>query len=62
MNEISEVFGVYEIVKTVIEQALERLKKARARLLDIISKNNVDSLGEVLGDINKAINDLEELL
>jgi exonuclease VII small subunit len=61
-KEIEEVVGVYECVTIVIKEALERLKQARAKLLDILSKSNIDRLGEVLGDINKAISDLEELL
>jgi hypothetical protein len=60
-DEVSEVVGVYECVAIVISEVLERLRRAKARLLDIISKNNVSGLGEVLGDINKAISDLEEL-
>jgi lipoate synthase len=59
---MEEVIGVYECVVTVINDALERLKRARAKLLDIISKSDVHGLGEVIGDINKAISDLEELL
>jgi hypothetical protein len=61
-KEIEEVIGVYECTTIVIEEALERLRRAKAKLLDIISRANVDGLGEVLGDINKAISDLEELL
>ena len=61
-DEISEVVGVYECVTEVVKEVLERLKRSRARLLDIISRSNIDGLGEVLGDINKAISDLEELL
>jgi lipoate synthase len=61
-KEIEEVIGVYECVTIVIKEALDRLKRARAKLLNIISKANIDGLGEVLGDINKAISDLEELL
>jgi hypothetical protein len=41
---------------------LERLRRARAKLMDLISWSGVDGLGEVLGDVNKAISDLEEAL
>jgi len=59
---LEEVTGVYECVITIINDALERLKRARAKLLDMISRGQGESLGEVIGDINKAISDLEELL
>jgi hypothetical protein len=59
---MAEVLGVYECVAPVIEEALERLRRARAKLLDIIARDHADGLGEVLGDLNKAISDLEELL
>ena len=57
---MEEVLGVYEVVASVVSEVLERLRRARVRLLGIIDR--VEGLGEVLGDINKAINDLEELL
>jgi mevalonate kinase len=59
---IEEVLGVYEGVTEVVKEVLERLSRARARLLDIMSRSNIEGLGEVLGDLNKAISDLEELL
>jgi len=61
-DELSEIVGVYECVVSVINEVLERLKRARSRLLDIMSRSNTEGLGEVLGDINKAISDLEGLL
>jgi hypothetical protein len=60
-DELSEIVGVYECVTEIINEVLERLKRARSRLLDIMSRSNIDGLGEVLGDLNKAISDLEEL-
>jgi len=59
---LSEVVGVYEGVTEVVKEVLERLKRARIKLLDIISRAQVEGLGEVLGDINKAISDLEEMI
>jgi hypothetical protein len=59
---MAEVLGVYECVAPVIEEALERLRRARAKLLDMIARDHADGLGEVLGDVNKAISDLEGVL
>jgi len=59
---MEEVLGVYEVVANVISEILERLKRARVKLLDIINRAQIEGLGEVLGDVNKAISDLEELL
>jgi len=47
---------------SAVEVALERLWRARAKLMDLISLSRVDGLGEVLGDVNKAISDLEGVL
>lgn len=49
-----------EEVRQLLEVALGRLRRARAKLMDLISRSRADGLGEVLGDVNKAINDLEE--
>ena len=49
-------------VQQLLEVALERLSRARAKLMDLISRSGVDGLGEVLGDLNKAISDLEGVL
>lgn len=49
-------------VASAVEVILERLRRARAKLMDLISWSGVDGLGEVLGDVNKAISDLEEAL
>ena len=49
-------------VASAVEVALERLWRARAKLMDLISLSRVDGLGEVLGDVNKAISDLEQAL
>jgi exonuclease VII small subunit len=49
-------------VQQLLESALERLNLARARLSDLIARRGPDGLGEVLGDVNKAISDLEEAL
>jgi len=61
-ERIIEDFGVYELVTRVLKNVKERLERARAKLLDIKSKNDIAGLGEVIGDINKAVSDLEELL
>jgi hypothetical protein len=49
-------------VAPIIEGAVERLKRARAKLMDLITQRGSDGLGEVLGDVNKAVSDLEEVL
>jgi len=36
--------------------------RARAKLMDLVSPSRVDGLGEVLGDLNKAVHDLEQAL
>jgi acyl-CoA reductase-like NAD-dependent aldehyde dehydrogenase len=46
----------------LVEEALERLQRARAKLMDLIARRGSDGLGEALGDVNKAISDLEEAL
>jgi acyl-CoA reductase-like NAD-dependent aldehyde dehydrogenase len=46
----------------LVEEALERLQRARAKLMDLIARRDSDGLGEALGDVNKAISDLEEAL
>jgi len=46
----------------LLEVALERLRRARAKLMDLISRERVGGLGEVLGDVNKAVSDLEGVL
>jgi hypothetical protein len=42
--------------------ALGRLRRARAKLMDLISRERIDGLGEVLGDVNFSIARLEEAL
>lgn len=49
-------------LEQLLEVALERLRRARARLMDLVDRSGVDGLGEVLGDVNKAVHDLEEAL
>jgi hypothetical protein len=46
----------------LLESALGRLARARAKLMDLVSRRGPDGLGEVLGDVNKAISDLEQAL
>jgi hypothetical protein len=53
---------VVEEACRLLEVALERLSWARAKLMDLISRERVDGLGEVLGDVNKAVGDLEQAL
>ena len=50
------------LVEEALETALERLQRARAKLMDLIARRGPDGLGEVLGDLNKAISDLEGVL
>jgi uncharacterized protein (UPF0548 family) len=57
-----EVGVVAEEVRQLVEIVLERLRRARAKLMDLISRGGPDGLGEVLGDLNKAVGDLEEAL
>jgi hypothetical protein len=47
-------------LEQLLEVALERLRRARARLMDLVDRSGVDGLGEILGDVNKAVHDLEE--
>jgi len=49
-------------VAPIIEGAVERLERVRARLMDLIARRGPDGLGEALGDVNKAISDLEQAL
>jgi hypothetical protein len=49
-------------VASAVEVALERLMRARAKLMDLISRERVDGLGEILGDVNFSIARLEEAL
>jgi len=49
-------------LEQLLEVALERLRRARARLMDLVDRSGVDGLGEILGDVNKAVHDLEEAL
>ena len=53
---------VVEEICQLLEVALERLNRARAKLMDLIGRRGSDGLGEVLGDLNKAIGDLEGVL
>jgi hypothetical protein len=46
----------------LLEVALERLRRARAKLMDLTSLSGAGGLGEILGDLNKALYDLEEAL
>jgi hypothetical protein len=54
-----EVGATAEEVRQSLEVVLERLRRARAKLMDLVSRGGPDGLGEVLGDLNKAISDLE---
>jgi hypothetical protein len=53
---------VVEEVVQLLEVALERLRRARAKLMDLVSRERVGGLGEVLGDVNKVLHDLEQAL
>lgn len=49
-------------LQQLLEVALGRLRRARAKLMDLISRERIDGLGEVLGDVNFSIARLEEAL
>lgn len=46
----------------VLEVALERLRRARARVADAVARGGLDGLGEILGDLNFSIARLEQAL
>ena len=49
-------------LQQLLEVALERLRRARAKLMDLASRERAGGLGEALGDLNKALHDLEQAL
>jgi len=49
-------------VAPIIEGAVERLQRSRNKLMDLIAQRGPDGLGEILGDVNKALGDLERAL
>ena len=49
-------------VAPIIEGAVERLERVRAKMMDLIAQRGPDGLGEILGDLNKALSDLEQAL
>jgi uncharacterized protein (UPF0548 family) len=49
-------------VASVVEVVLERLRRARDKLADVIAQRGPDGLGEILGDLNFSVARLEEAL
>jgi N-glycosylase/DNA lyase len=46
----------------LIEVALWRAERVRAKLADLVVQRGPDNIGELLGDMNMVVNNLEEAL
>jgi len=49
-------------IAELIEVALWRAERVRARLADLVAQKGSDSIGELLGDMNMVVSNLEEAL